>query len=82
MVGLFRIKTSEILKHWLFVGLSEELWFRGYILTKLKQIFSGKGKRRSIAASMVVSSIIFALIHIPQRVVVERVYWVSRVVPK
>ncbi len=67
------LKSSfiKIIIQWLFVGISEELLFRGYILTKLRLYFSKYGKLKSNVTSLFIGNVIFALYHIPQRIVVE-----------
>ena len=66
----FESSLPKILTHWLFVGIAEEMLFRGYILTKLTQFFAKIGRVWSRVAGIVVSSLIFATYHIPQRVFV------------
>jgi membrane protease YdiL (CAAX protease family) len=34
----------RVLQQWLFVGMAEELFIRGYVLTKITKLFPGKGK--------------------------------------
>ena len=62
-----------LIKHWLFVGMSEELFYRGYMVSKLIRVFSEEGATRAITLGIVISSTIFAAAHIPQRVMVEGV---------
>lgn len=59
---------ANILSTWIFVGIGEELLFRGYILNWLHQIFSnGSGRRRTVMA-VLISSLFFSLWHIPVRI--------------
>ncbi len=76
-MNLLGVDVASLIKHWLFVGMSEELLYRGYMMTKLIRIFSGKGRTRSVALGITISSTIFAAIHIPQRVMVEGVSFLS-----
>jgi membrane protease YdiL (CAAX protease family) len=59
--------TKQIVMMWLFVGMGEELLFRGYILEGIQRHFArGEGRRRTVAA-VLISSMIFSLWHIPQK---------------
>lgn len=58
---------DKILQQWLFVGLGEELLFRGYLLNRLVRSFAKLGRRGSVAAGVALSSLIFATFHIPVR---------------
>ncbi|MCF6277637.1 MAG: CPBP family intramembrane metalloprotease [Anaerolineales bacterium] len=64
----FESPLPKILVQWLFVGIAEEVLFRGYIFTKLTQFFARTGRVWSKVAGVVISSLIFATFHIPQRV--------------
>lgn len=64
----FESPLPKILVHWLFVGIAEEVLFRGYIFTKLTQLFVKSGRTWSKVAGAVVSSLVFATFHIPQRI--------------
>jgi membrane protease YdiL (CAAX protease family) len=55
----------DILEQWLFVGMAEELFFRGYVLTRLLHSFRHLTKSRGICAAVVCSSVLFAVWHIP-----------------
>ena len=74
---LLGVDISSLIKHWLFVGISEELWYRGYMMATLIRIFSKKGRLISVALGIAISSTIFAAIHIPQRMVIEGVSLLS-----
>ncbi len=65
--------VGTIIKFYLFVGLPEELLFRGYFFTWLFEFFKLKvtAKRAKVIA-LVGSSLIFALSHIPQRLLVAK----------
>ena len=53
---------------WLVVGLSEELFFRGFLLHKLEQRFVPKRRLwgGGVGLALVLSAIAFALIHLPK----------------
>ncbi|MBN2003664.1 MAG: CPBP family intramembrane metalloprotease [Anaerolineae bacterium] len=56
---------AEILSNWFFVGLGEEILFRGYFLASFQQYLTkGPSRRRTIQASVLVS-IFFSLWHLP-----------------
>lgn len=67
----FESSLPQIVVQWLFVGIAEEVLFRGYILTRLIQMFGKLGRARSRLAGVALSSFIFATFHIPQRVIVH-----------
>jgi len=67
----FETSPKTLFQQWLFVGLAEELLFRGYIFTKLRQFFANRGAFWANTLGMIVSSLIFATFHIPQRIFVE-----------
>jgi membrane protease YdiL (CAAX protease family) len=53
---------------WLVVGLPEELFFRGFLLTKLEQRFPPRRRilGGGVGLALVLSAIAFALIHLPK----------------
>ena len=58
---------AQILSAWLFVGLGEEVLFRGYFLASFRRFFTaGTSRRRTILASVLVSAF-FSLWHLPVR---------------
>ena len=58
---------AQILSAWLFVGLGEEVLFRGYFLAGFRRYFTaGTSRRRTILASVLVSAF-FSLWHLPVR---------------
>jgi len=59
----------SIITYWLFVGLGEEMIFRGYIFIWLARFFQARGKH-GVVWGMILSSLLFALAHIPQRILV------------
>lgn len=59
---------AQILSTWIFVGLAEELLFRGYILNWLHQTFTNWSGRRRTLTAILVSSAFFALWHLPVRI--------------
>lgn len=66
----------SILVYYLFVGVPEELLFRGYFFTWLHRFFQGKVvKGWATLWAAIVSSLLFALFHIPQRLLVARMTW-------
>jgi len=72
---LFQSSFKSVFKHWLFVGPAEELLYRGYIFTKLKQFFQQKYQKttKAILLAMIIESFLFAISHIPQRIVIEKI---------
>ncbi len=68
--------TRSILVYYLFVGVPEELLFRGYMFTWLFRFFQSKGagKWSALWASLA-NSWLFAIFHIPQRLLVVRMTW-------
>ncbi|RMD60008.1 CPBP family intramembrane metalloprotease [Candidatus Parcubacteria bacterium] len=73
-VGVTSVRS--ILIFYFFVGVPEELLFRGYLFTWLHRFFQGKVARgwATLWAAMV-SSLLFALFHVPQRLLVARMTW-------
>ncbi|KAB1198834.1 MULTISPECIES: CPBP family intramembrane glutamic endopeptidase [Haloferax] len=63
-----------------FVGPIEELAFRGYFQNKFVALFGGGSNRVRKAAGVLVVTVIFALWHIPQRLVIQGLS-VSELVP-
>jgi membrane protease YdiL (CAAX protease family) len=57
----------QILSTWFFVGFGEELLFRGYLLQAFRRHFTGGIDRRRTVATVLVSSAIFSLWHLPSR---------------
>jgi membrane protease YdiL (CAAX protease family) len=58
---------KQIIMYWFFVGMAEELLFRGYILTSFQRHFTqGESRRRTIVA-VLITSMIFSFWHIPQK---------------
>ncbi|WP_026478648.1 CPBP family intramembrane glutamic endopeptidase [Alkaliphilus transvaalensis] len=60
-----RFSFSQMLQQWIFVGMGEELLFRGYLLNRFIKEASYKPKLKGYAT--ILSSIIFATVHIPVR---------------
>jgi membrane protease YdiL (CAAX protease family) len=59
---------AQILSTWFFVGLGEEILFRGYFLAAFWRYFTnGTGRRRTIQA-ILLSSAFFSLWHLPVRI--------------
>ncbi|MCU4753105.1 CPBP family intramembrane metalloprotease [Halobacteria archaeon AArc-curdl1] len=55
----------------IFVGIAEEFAFRGYLQNKVIAQFGGGKSRLRVLAGIAVTSILFSLWHIPQRVFVQ-----------
>lgn len=55
---------------WIFVGLAEELAFRGYLQNKIIDLMDFDSRKGSLLG-LIMSSIFFSLIHIPQRIYVQ-----------
>ncbi|PWH12510.1 MAG: hypothetical protein DDG60_12765 [Anaerolineae bacterium] len=64
-VSLFIGAPLAIVQQWLFVGLAEELLFRGYLLTRLQLVFSRFPKAWSMFLAILGSGLIFATAHVP-----------------
>jgi membrane protease YdiL (CAAX protease family) len=62
---------AQMVQQWLFVGPAEELFVRGYLLMAIAALFPGKSKFLSYAGGALVSTLIFATYHIPQRIMVR-----------
>ena len=54
-----------VMQQWIFVGMAEELLFRGYLLNRLVRYFEKLPIVWARFASMGVSSLVFALFHTP-----------------
>jgi len=59
---------AQILSTWIFVGIGEELLFRGYILNWLHQTFTKWSGRRRMLMAVLFSSLLFSLWHLPVRI--------------
>lgn len=55
---------------WVFVGLAEELAGRAYLQNKLVALFGGERDLSRRAGAILVMAVLFALWHVPQRLVV------------
>jgi membrane protease YdiL (CAAX protease family) len=64
---LFNSSPLSIVQQWVFVGIAEEVLFRGYILTRLAKIWATSHKAVGLISAVAVSSLLFATAHIPQR---------------
>ncbi len=58
---------AKIVQQWLFVGMAEELLFRGYLLNRLRYSFHRLSENLATTAAVLVSSAVFATLHIPVR---------------
>lgn len=65
--GLFGKPALYILQYWVFVGIAEELLFRGYILTRLMNVWTVRNKVFRRIGAVAVSSLLFATAHVPER---------------
>jgi len=65
--GLFSKPALYILQYWVFVGVAEEILFRGYILTRLMKTWAARNKVLGRILAVLVASFLFATAHIPQR---------------
>jgi membrane protease YdiL (CAAX protease family) len=69
----FPIDIIKFLKFLIFVGPAEEFLYRGYVQNKMMNLSCSKwGLPRpwAVIAAVIISSIIFAVMHIPQRVII------------
>jgi membrane protease YdiL (CAAX protease family) len=57
-----------ILRLWFFVGLAEELLFRGYFLGSIPRFLTGINTTWRTGVAVIITSIIFSLWHLPQRI--------------
>ncbi len=60
---------AQILSTWLFVGLGEEVLFRGYYLKALWRHFTTETDRRRMVKAVLLVSVLFSLWHLPTRIV-------------
>jgi len=58
-------KPRLILQQWLFVGIGEELLFRGYLITSLLAAFSNVPGKWRMLLVLVLTNAVFATYHIP-----------------
>ena len=58
-------EPKSILLHWLFVGIGEELLYRGYLITSLLYVFTSFPQKRQIFLAVILDNTIFATAHIP-----------------
>jgi membrane protease YdiL (CAAX protease family) len=66
---LFGKPVLYILQYWIFVGIAEEVLFRGYMLTRLMNAWAARNKMLARIGAVAVASFFFATAHIPQRLV-------------
>ena len=59
---------AKIISTWVFVGMGEELLFRGYILLSYQRHFTHGSPGRRAVSALLVSSLFFSLWHIPARI--------------
>jgi membrane protease YdiL (CAAX protease family) len=60
---------AKILSTWFFVGMGEEVLFRGYFLKAFWRHFTGESDRRRTMNAILLSSTFFSLWHLPVRLV-------------
>jgi membrane protease YdiL (CAAX protease family) len=60
---------KNILGTWVFVGMAEEVLFRGYILQAFFRHFTGGTERRRMVIAVLVVSAFFSLWHLPNRTI-------------
>lgn len=65
--GLFGKSVLYILQYWLFVGIAEEMLFRGYVLTRLLNSWTTRNQVLGQIGAVAVASLLFATAHVPQR---------------
>lgn len=58
---------------WLVVGPVEELAYRGYLQNKVIALLDGSGDRVRTAVGIAAAGVVFAAVHVPNRLVVEGV---------
>ncbi|WP_255150286.1 CPBP family intramembrane glutamic endopeptidase [Halorarius halobius] len=58
--------------YWLFVGVAEELAFRGYLQNKLTALLDGWGDPLRTALAVVTAAVAFSLLHAPTILLVDR----------
>lgn len=59
---------AQILSTWFFVGLGEEILFRGYFLAAFWRYFTTGTSRRRMSLAILLSSAFFSLWHLPVRI--------------
>jgi membrane protease YdiL (CAAX protease family) len=69
VTGRVHLIALEIIGTWFFVGVGEELLFRGYIMKSFKRHFTRGIEWRRTASTIVVISLVFSLWHLPARLV-------------
>jgi len=60
---------AQIVSTWFFVGIGEEVLFRGYFLKKLMAFYEGKNAKNATLLAVIVSSAFFSVWHLPVRIV-------------
>lgn len=59
---------AQILSTWIFVGIGEEILFRGYFLNQLHLVFTSGSARKRTLLAVLFSSLLFSLWHLPVRI--------------
>lgn len=59
---------AQIVSTWLFVGIGEEVLFRGYFLKKLLAYYESKNAKSKTLLAVLVSSAFFSVWHLPVRI--------------
>ena len=60
---------AQMLSTWVFVGLGEEVLFRGYFLKAFWRHFTSETDRRRMVKAVLLSSAFFSVWHLPVRIV-------------
>ena len=63
--------VTSIIAQLFVVGVFEEFAFRGYFQNKVVALFGGGRDRRRKVAAILAATVVFALFHVPQRLVVQ-----------
>lgn len=65
--GRFIVPLLSGIVLFLCVGISEELWIRGYLIPNLAEGLNGRwiGPRRAVLVALVATSVVFGLLHLP-----------------
>ena len=59
---------ANILSTWIFVGIGEELLFRGYFMTLIRNVLESRITKAVTRWAVLIASILFAIWHFPVRI--------------
>lgn len=59
--------AAQIVSTWFFVGMAEEVLFRGFFLKKILEWFEARHSRQALLLAVIASSTFFSLWHLPVR---------------